>query len=601
MKTEHSKPVTADNTRTLILHDFYNLIINEEADYGMIKQLYVTLNILRHTAPHVTIHINDRSNTDYRHIWKSDSYLYHYLDDILFNRKWEDIDFTTYQLVIVHPATEKELYTHLNTKYGQLITAIPEVFSFIDLTNASNGIFKPVTDLFREKAPYHPGPRLSAAIRGFKYEMNRAFTGMNRDKQQQLHARPIEKIISVNHTFAGKSFNNILLLDDYQRKFYLGDSCFWLMNMKEQIISLYKAAKVRINCCNEKRFEMLNKIFTGSFGNNVSFTNTDWKDLDMKAYDLIICHADLVMKFLNYLSANYTNGLPGTSIYCFSNRGGFKDTPNTSAWDSRLLQKNNGHPTDALTALRKARKNDFREILITEQERQWADSWLQQHQIEKEHSVVVLLAGASVPQKSISFQAYIELIKWFTAFPGIKVLVFDEHNIGRKAELAAVLSSHVMSRVIVAGGLGIRKDMALLSSRYISAVIGPCTGMLHLANGIYYYLKNKNIIESKDIPLLLTYTGDLSDHESAYHPRFWWTNTMVKCAIISKDVSGRSIVRKLSQCPLSVEEYQKISLPVSMFTGELLITYIRENFPHFMSRLTHTVYTTGCTTAQGAP
>jgi hypothetical protein len=106
--------------------------------------------------------------------------------------------------------------------------------------------------------------------------------------------------------------------------------------------------------------------------------------------------------------------------------------------------------------------------------------------------------------------------------------------------------------------------------------------MLHLADGLFYYLKNNGSIEKSQIPLMIVYTGK---QNAEYHPVEWWINSNIKCVVVCKDETGVKVLKKLGQCPMNKDTYYKMALPAKEISSKMIIDFLKQNFPYFIEKV----------------
>lgn len=547
----------------LILSDLYDIIYWNRLQEKHLKSLYNIYWVLQQLYPDAEIAINDRSGIDYITLWGGGApVVAGDLGACITRMELSEIDWGSYQIIICQPWMEELLQEWIGDG-GRM----PAIYRMDE--KGSKGLFPSIFDLASEL-------RLSEAgfsyVRERRHELFPHYIGLERNRQQSPYARILGEIRRINAGLAGKPVQSILVLDDHYRKFHLGDACFWfLYNTKRTLHKISLDAKVRINCYNKKIYGRLADMFQGSFGRDTEFTHTAWEDIDLGSYDLVLCHPDSMLKLLCHFDRHYPAGIPGTAVYYYDHMMDAKDVDDPYQWNYRLLVK----PSFARDRRQYGLAPADKEIVLGDDEREWADRWLEGYGVRPGEKVAILIEGASTDNKLLSPEVFMGLMGWLLQDGQTKILLYDEMERGKAGRLAELYGEEFASRIIVATSLGIRKDMRLLGSRYVSAVIGPCTGMLHLANSIYTYLLNHGKVLKRELPLLLVYTGKLNLLNPDYNASHWWLGSLVKCAIISKDENGEKVIRKLGQCPTGTEEYKRVTLPVSEFTVPLLTDFIK--------------------------
>jgi hypothetical protein len=317
----------------------------------------------------------------------------------------------------------------------------------------------------------------------------------------------------------------------------------------------------------------------GSFGEGVRFQNTSWNDINFEAYDFIICHSDLILKFLNYLKTNPIE-VENISIYNFSLRYELSQIPDPYGWNYLACKKATGLQQQTNLFLNR-RSHTYKQIYISRQEMDEANSWLETQGMCNGEQLIVIMADASNEIKIISYQSLLQLIKWFVSFKDVKVLLFSTQGSDLMHHIEN-LPAYELKQVIIAPQVDIRKSMGILISSYTKAILGPCTGMLHLADGLFYYLKNNGSIEKSQIPLMIVYTGK---QNAEYHPVEWWINSNIKCVVVCKDETGVKVLKKLGQCPMNKDTYYKMALPAKEISSKMIIDFLKQNFPYFIEKV----------------
>ncbi|MBS1663059.1 MAG: hypothetical protein JST68_18595 [Bacteroidetes bacterium] len=563
-----NRPTCARHVNSiLILSDLYDLIHWNHLQEKHLKSLYNIYWVLQQLYPDASIAINDRSGIDYGGLWGAGG---GELQACVTRMEPEGIDWGAYQIVLCQPWMEVRLRDWMEGRVRDWIgRAAPAVFRIDE--RGSKGIFPSVYELISRL----PDGDFDY-IRDRGRELWPHFLGLDRDRQQAAYPRVLEEIRRVNSGLAGRAIRSILVLDDHYRKFFLGDACFWfLYNTKRTLHKISTDARCRINCDNEKVYGRLAEMFRGSFGPNTEFTCTAWGGIDFGSYDLVLCHPDSILKLLCHLERYYPDGLPGTMVYHYDHMMDARNVGDPYQWNYRLLAKS-VVPRERVHVRQYGLALADKEIILGEDERGWADRWLEEQGVRPGEKVAILIEGASTDNKLLAADVFLGLMGWLLGDPEMKILLYDEMGSGKAGRLVELYGEAFAGRIIVATSLGLRKDMCLLGSSYVRSVIGPCTGMLHLANSIYTYLLNHGHLTKTELPLLMVYTGRLNDLNPDYNASHWWIGSLVKCAIISKGENGEKSIRKLGQCPTATEEYRRVTLPVSEFTVPLLTDFIKQ-------------------------
>ncbi len=572
-------PEVKEYKNVLILHDLYDSVHFNQLYDHFVKHLYLLVFLLRNVYKDGAITINDRGRFQYKHIWKPGSGLFYddSIDKLVSSRQLHEIDFLQYDLVICHPLLQDELKAHLNSCLWE-ITNLPFRIMSLHVYKGDKYLFESVYHLFRNDIGETVlSPEAENEFNELKLELDQCFEGFRKEAYENLYSDVIKKIHRNNAELLGKEIKKILVLDDHHRKFFIGDACVWfLYNTRKTVHSISRNAVYRVNCCNKKVYRKLKEIFDGSFDSNSSFTNNAWDEINFSSYDLILCHPDSIFKLLAYFDGKHPHLLPSAAVYYYNNMLDTKSITDGHQWNYSLLVASMAAGKKASTAANWLRTSD-KEIVVTSEQRQWADKWFEANGVGENERIVILPEGASTMGKTLPSNVFNDVLQWMLSLPNIRVLLFDEKGTGKKKNLVARYGVADETRIIVAEQFGIRQDLHLLCSKYVSAVIGPCTGVMHLASFAYTYFKNHGIIDKDKLPSLIVYTGNFEGIVNDYHPRDWWLGSLVKCAVLCKDGDGGKVIRKLGQCATGHHDYCETTLPVDQFSADILISFIENN------------------------
>ncbi|SFW13618.1 glycosyltransferase family 9 protein [Chitinophaga sancti] len=536
--------------RILILSDYPDMIKHQQVHAPMITQLYTTLFLIDHFS-HI-IHFNDRSSISYSTLWHPDSYLQHYADRFLIHRSWSDIDFPSYDRIICHFDYELTLQTYLHTHHPQL--SHDHIYSLVNPAyKAPTPIFKTVSTLFRQGSIWEVSSTLKlGSLHAFKQDLIQAYIGRKREDEEQRFHSLLQKITQNNKRIP---IRKILILDDYKRSFFIGDSTVWVRFYKKVLRHCGDYTETVINCNNQRTGPRLQELYTTTFGAHVSISCLPWEQLDLSHYDLILVEGDLVLQFLLYIAPMYDTVLQHTAIYTitalkqddFDDRYGWEFFKNSIASGNPAADK---------------------EIYISPSEIATADTWLENKGICQDDYLVILQNGSTEDKKVILFNEFVKLLQSLLQKEKVKVVIFDVPGGNTEESIQPFLTAAEYNNVIFVSGMGLRKDMSLIASRYTRLVIGPCTGILHLANGALTYLVNNGHTQNRHVPFLLVYTG-IQAHDEAYLPYNWWRHSLVHCAVIV----NQHLV-SLENSPADITTFQQTAGEVQHITAQMLMDYL---------------------------
>lgn len=559
--------------KILILSDLPDLVRFQKIDYLMIRQIYVILFLLNYFKENndTEIYINDRSGLSYNTLWKNDSKLYNFINPFLINESWDDIVFLEYDLIICQYGYEIAFYNYLFKRYHYHFDE-RKIYSLINPRNTSaNYLFTPVNQLFRSGGLFEVSDNVKTEeLAAFKKEIVRSYIENKKEDHEKAFEALLNQIIAVNQKRKNKTYKRILILDDYNRNFYIGDTTIWYRFFKKAIRYCGDYEEVIINCNNPRTYQLLYTLYQNSFGKKVSLSNKTWDQISLNTFDLIILETDLILKFLSYITPFYSSIFKDTSIYTITplKEELLLDVHN---WDFY----NNHKKVDELEIVNSKFSID-KEIFISEKEQEEANSWLEQQGLKEENHLFVVLNDSAKDKKVLLVEEFIAFIKKLIQVKNVKILLFGEKGLEKRRALNESLTIEEMHKVIFSEGLGIRKDMGLLASKFTKAIIGPCTGMLHLANGIFTYLFNHQLIKKESIPFMLVYTGR-QEHDIGYLPKSWWNNSLVECAVIVNDNDQNTLIN-LEQSPGDTTAFNALAADIQSINAEMLFEFFIYNF-----------------------
>lgn len=555
----------------LIVCDFSDLIRFRQVDERMIRHIYTLLFLFEH---HVVedareITLVDRSGLSYHKLWKVDSSMANYIDRFLICKSWNDVSFITYDMIVCHYELEVDLNLHLKYHYEEHYSHI-QVFSMLNPVDANFEYFFPRVDsLFVAGGLCELSESFKQnQLFSFKKKLHRGFVEYTSAHYEELFGVMLTKILAVNERRKGAAYGRVLILDDYKRRLYIGDSTIWLSMIRRLLRYCGDFEEVVINCDNSRLLPRLSELYETAFQGNVSFQGLSWDQINFDSYDLIILETDIVLKFFLHIHPLlHTTSLNNTSVYTISP---LIDRPSVHKYDWDFFENHLENEGEKFGDL--IRSSD-KEIFISEEERSYAELWLKEKGVTKDDDLIVILNGSSRDQKVILQEEFVELVKLMLQHKNSKVLVFNTDYVN---EETFQLTANQKERFIYASSQGIRRDLNILASRFTKAVIGPCTGMLHLANGAFVYLLNRHLIAINKLPFMMVYTGR-QHHDVDYLPHNWWSNSLVNCAVIIK-VNGEEALVALDEVVANTPHFRTVAGEVSSIKASMLYEFLSSAF-----------------------
>lgn len=569
--------------KILILCDVHDCLRHEGLNKLLLKQLYVTVFLLKkHYADQAyVLHINNRGIISFEHFWPQEHQLKAFLNPHIVQKPWAELNLLAYDLIITHPDYQQRLQQHVADHYGA--EDLAPIYTFVELQYPIELHYQSAATLFG-KAGYFAFENNSADQQQLS-EFKQAFEAHIRRVtiNQQEACIPALPQLMQQHNSRLKLANvtKFLILDDYKRPFFIGDSVHWLAKIKKLISLFPDHSECYLNIDNQEVYESVCKVFQQSLPPGIHITHTPWKDLSFRAYDTILCNNDILLKFYWFITAK-DHSLPDQLLwYSFSvmDERNPSQTINPDFYTNVLKLHSPSSP-----AIAKIKKSISNQLSILPQEQLWASNWLADKGVTEGHQVIVLIHGASSADKVMYDLELFELIKKLSSLSKhLKLLLITEKELATYVWLNEIISQQECANVVIGDALSLRQVMRLFADRRVAAVIGPCTGLMHLADGVYNHLLQQHQISAA--PLLLTYAGKQAA-ERNYHPNQWWKNSkLVHCAIhVRPQAATDKPVVSLQECPTDFDEFNRNSIPARGLTGAQLFNFILETFPAWVQQ-----------------
>ncbi|MDF2476414.1 MAG: hypothetical protein K0S24_1897 [Sphingobacterium sp.] len=561
--------------KILILCDSHDFVRNG-TNVVFLKQLYVAVFILKHILgiKNHNIHINNRSLFGFEEFWEPNSKLLNFFEGHCFRNTWNEIDMLNYEIIICIPELQMSLKEHIVQNYGRCNDL--RLISFTEVQYPCEMIFSEIGTLFT-KGGLFEFERSSAnieAISEFKKEINRSLVNFDYAKQESLIPELLPLVSDFNERVRSQSISDILILDDYCRPAFIGDTFFWLSRLRSLLKNFPDYCRVTINIVNPIVYEIVCECYRNSLPERIKLLNISWEYLFQQNFDIILCYKDIFLKYLWYLrSCSFQ--ISRTIFYTFMvDNPGIESKGATLDFNANIPYIKYG---DRLINSGLSYKSaEFREIALTDQEIDWGDKWLEHYGVSETDKLHIFLLGSSSSKKVISDLEVSYFLKYLLQQDSSnKIILVNENSLNEKKWLRSSLESFV-NQIVPVENLALRKVMCLIGNRNVKTVIGPCTGLMHLADGIYSNLINHNVIAAADCPLLLTYTGQ-QESERSYHPNNWWgMSKLTQCCVAMKNaaIEGEAILLPLSKCPMDYMSFQEQSVSADTITCDMLVEYL---------------------------
>jgi hypothetical protein len=579
--------------KILILCDAHDCIRYEKADVVLLKQLYVIVFLLqRHfSKDEYLLHINNRALTGFEIFWKQGCQFYSFLDNYTIQKPWSDINIHEYDVVISHPEYQHELQSLLLYRSGTAYTSA--VYSLLELQYECEMIYSSVAKLFTKGSMFEidRSAENELVLAEFKQQFDQSGNYFN-DSIQQAFISNMDKLSAkCNCRIEIHKIKKVLILDDYRRAFFIGDSVCWMRKIKQLADIFPLDCEIRVNVANRRPYKHIAEVLQPSFSPNISITYSDWSEIELREFPVVLCNTDILLKCLWHISEYSKVMADDILIYSFSLIRE-KSSRNQLTMDFYSNVYHSGFEVNLEQVEAKRAKNVYREIRLLDEEDMWANQWLEKNRVSESDKLVAILRGASFAEKVMNDIEILKFIKVISETgENVKILLVIEKREAGTPWIEEITSLAEYNKLVIVQELTLREVMSLLGNKQVVAIIGPCTGLMHLAEGVYTYLLNHRIIDDARRPMLLTYTGKQGP-ERNYHPKNWWKGSnVVNCCIYIKaknESEGKKLI-SLEDCPADVGTFNEVSVCAREISGDLLMNFIVDRFPRFVKRLRNIV------------
>ena len=367
----------------------------------------------------------------------------------------------------------------------------------------------------------------------------------------------------------------VLLLYE-ENEYFVGDTCLRIALLRN-VRSFFENAGIYVNCINDK----LANIFGSLIENNPDvdgFSHLQWENLGIEKYDVVLCLSHEEDRFLNFLHE-----------YFDSKTLKYPDSIAVFSLSENVICKPHGilrvlFPVyDEFLDYTKSKEfNETRKLYVTDEERTWGDNWLLAHDLKEHEQVCILVDMTTDRRKLIGITVYFEMLEYLITNKQNRILIFDENNVGKAEFYTAWLGKEKASRIIFVKGNSLREALRIFSSKYVKLIIGPCTGTLHCASGIYNHFAESGLAPDK-IPLIITYTGvydNTEEMKEIRNPHFWWKNSPLVTCLLLREHHGKVKMVELRDLEVLEAKRDDIQIPCSAYTSRMLIDVICSKRPY---------------------
>jgi hypothetical protein len=386
----------------------------------------------------------------------------------------------------------------------------------------------------------------------------------------------LSKIQEINSKIEVDKIKRILVVYDLN-SFAIGDTCVSIARFRKSA-QIYKSACLDINTVNKKHYELISNITKNNpYINN--YFNLQWDQIDFSKYDLVICGCVPELKFLEFLLLNYSERIlsdgMATAFFSVSGNVGFDEERYGTPVFPINHVFNNFKLSDNDYALMSAN-----ELFIDDSEIEWSERWLVKNGLSIKDNLFIFLDSSNGRDKLLNISHYFDLIAWILGFPGVKVLIFDEMNLGKRSFYTQWLGPKLSANLIFAESMSLRDAICLIASPHTKLMFGPSTGLLHCASGIFNVLLQKNY-SMQSVPVLIGYIGKC---EGGYKEEQWWGHSLVNIIVPLQRGNSKEL------CFLRTLDFEQVSMSKQLLsaqeiTSEMLIDFIKTKYSERLEKL----------------
>jgi ADP-heptose:LPS heptosyltransferase len=292
----------------------------------------------------------------------------------------------------------------------------------------------------------------------------------------------------------------------------------------------------------------------------------DMEGVDFPAYDLIVNFSTRDIYLAEFLNRKYREGILNGShafgVHSLFLKKGFEHNV--------LFEFFSDFERYIMSEYQLEREFWGHELHMSAADREWGNEWFRSQGVKENEKVIVVLDGTSGRSKLLPMNVYFDVLRFFMTFENTRILIFDPDNLDKRSFYQQMLENEHLDQFIFVKRHGLRKDFCLLASDFVHMVFGPCTGLLHCAEGIYNTMDQKGVL-SREWPMLIAYMGPTTSPDDP-DKWYWWGDTHVECLYTEMDLRepDRRVVKRLAGPG-------RFGLPCQEFKAGALIRYLTRN------------------------
>ncbi|WP_160716965.1 glycosyltransferase family 9 protein [Chitinophaga solisilvae] len=378
--------------------------------------------------------------------------------------------------------------------------------------------------------------------------------------ENNQYQHTLNVILNNNRELKEASIRRVLVVYE-EVEFFIGDTCILFDRFRLCRRFFGEQIPIDVSCLN-KKYTALYESFSRNNPHVNSVNSLGYEDIDFTSYDVVVCIAydeELLLKALHVrYGERFLADECRLAVFSFS-----------GLLLIRGRNLNIKFPSyEKLFSFLQNVLEEPHELYLAPEEQEWADTWLKNQNLKEGERLLILLDSSSSREKLMKVEVHFEILRYLLKQENVKVLIFDEKNIGKEEFYKQWLSSRLMKKIIFSKGTQLRESIAILGSGYTKMVLGPCTGLVHCASAIFNnYVKNGMPVSN--VPLIMTYTGKW-DADS------WWGNAPLVNCLLLLDHEGHAQLRTLSSLDPAVRADYHDRLTCNEYASEMIINYISE-------------------------
>lgn len=381
----------------------------------------------------------------------------------------------------------------------------------------------------------------------------------------------LEKIIQNNERLNIDSVKQVLILHEEELS-NIGD---WVIRFDylKYLKGFLPNAGITINLTAQGAYKLANALLISN-PHLQAITDRKWNEIDFKQYDFIVTLSYDEPAILAYLDERYGSAIRNgefnicvftMSHYMIKQKAGVKHL----------------FPYNTALGIYTDKMKTPVEFFVSREEQQWADNWLKENGLKENEQLFIILDATTDREKMLTVPVYFEWLVDLLKRENVKVLNFDELNIGKEQFYTELLGPKLTAKFIFSKGLGLRQAICLLGSSYTRLIFGPTTGLMHCASGIYNSYLN-NGLDKAAIPVLIAYTGKYSVDE--VNVNLWWGNNPLMNVLVLRNRNNKKTMLLLDDLS-EVEKVTNDELPCNEYTAQMLIDFVNQKLPNRVEQL----------------